>query len=78
MRLNRKKLIFSGVITGFVGMGLGLILSRMFPSPYHGWNFYTDLWREYMIAGAIGGFLLGLSQETIRQLKKERDRQDPD
>jgi hypothetical protein len=76
MNLNKRRIIFSAIVTGVLGTGLGYVISYIFPSPFHGWTFYQNLDRKYMIGGAVAGALLGASQESIRQLKKETDRQD--
>ena len=78
MRLQRKRMVFSGIVTSILGIGLGWVLAYIFPSPYHGWNLYHNLERKYMITGSAAGFLIGICQEAIRQIKKESDRQDPE
>jgi hypothetical protein len=70
--MNTKKILFSGIVTGIVGTGLGLITLALAPVPYSG-KPYRDLQDTYTIIGGIAGLLIGASQETVRQLKKERD-----
>jgi hypothetical protein len=70
--MNTKKILFSAIVTGIVGTGLGLITLALAPVPYSG-KLYKDLQSTYTIIGGIAGLLIGASQETVRQLKKERD-----
>jgi hypothetical protein len=71
-QMNTKKIVFSGMVTGVVGVGLGLVVLALAPCPYTG-KPYQNLDRTYTLIGGIAGLLIGASQETIRQLKKERD-----
>jgi hypothetical protein len=67
--MNRKRIIFSGIVTALLGAGIGWIVGRaLFPSPY-----YRSLGVKYAVVGAVGGSLLGLAQESVRQLKQQRD-----
>ena len=68
--MNRKRIIFSGIVTALLGAGIGWIVGRsLFPSPY-----YRSLGVKYAVVGATAGSLLGCAQETVRQLKQQRDR----
>lgn len=70
--MNKRRILFSGVITAAVGVGLGLVILQMAPMPY-GSSMYRHLRRNYLIISGIAGWLLGSSQETIRQLKRQCD-----
>jgi len=70
--MNRRRILFSGVITAAVGVGLSLVILQMAPMPYAS-SMYRNLKRNYLIIGGITGLLLGSSQETIRQLKRKCD-----
>lgn len=72
--MNLKLIIFSGMITAAVGSGVGWLLANIFPTPYT--MFYQNQERSYIIIGAVGGLLLGSSQESLRQLKVQRDREE--
>lgn len=75
--MNGKRIIFSGIVIAVIGTGLGLVLATLFPTPYRHLEVYQDLDRKYMAIGAVAGFLLGSSLETVRQLQQDSDRQDP-
>ncbi|MCU0535519.1 MAG: hypothetical protein MUD14_16640 [Hydrococcus sp. Prado102] len=68
--MNRKRIIFSGIVTALLGGGIGWIVGRaLVPSPY-----YRNLEVKYAAIGATAGSLLGCAQESVRQLKQQRDR----
>jgi hypothetical protein len=70
--MNNKKIIFSGIVTGFLGLGLGLTLLYLVPYPYTG-KFYQNLKHRYILIGGVAGLLIGSSLETVRQLKEQQD-----
>ncbi len=70
--MNKRRILFSGVITSAVGVGLGVVIFQLAPIPYSS-SMYCNLKRDYLIMGGIAGLLLGASQETIRQLKRKCD-----
>jgi Na+-transporting NADH:ubiquinone oxidoreductase subunit NqrD len=75
--MNPKLLLFSGFIMMLLGIGLGAVLATLLPTPYRsGW--YLDQRSGYMLIGAIGGFLFGVSIEALRELKEQRDREEKD
>lgn len=73
--MNRKLLLFSGLITMTLGAGLGLILATLLPTPYRG-GIYLDQKPGFVLVGATGGFLFGVSVEALRELKEQRDREE--
>jgi hypothetical protein len=73
--MNHKMLLFAGLVTMVIGMGLGLVLSALLPSPYKS-GLYRDQKPGYIAIGAAGGLLVGLSQEAIRQLKQKQDQEE--
>jgi Na+-transporting NADH:ubiquinone oxidoreductase subunit NqrD len=73
--MNRKLLLFSGLITMLIGTGIGAILATLLPTPYRG-GWYPNQRPGYMLIGATGGFLFGVSIEALRELKEQRDRED--
>lgn len=73
--MNLRLIVFSGVITSVVGVGVGLLLANLFPTPYQG-GFYEHMNRKYMAIGGVSGLLIGMSQEALRQLKKQRDEEE--
>ncbi|MGF1540415.1 MAG: hypothetical protein ACFCU5_08180 [Pleurocapsa sp.] len=73
--MNYKKIVFSGIITALLGAGIGWVISRALPSPYTA-EIYRDLDRKYALAGATLGSIFGCSQEALRQLKQQSDREE--
>jgi len=70
--MNYKLLFFAGAVTAVVGFVLGIILAALLPTPYTG-GLYQEQKSGYKIAGALGGFIIGISQEAVRQLKQKQD-----
>ncbi|MCW5317100.1 hypothetical protein GTQ43_25795 [Nostoc sp. KVJ3] len=70
--MNPRLIAFSGLMTAFVGGGIGFIIANLFPSPYTS-QMYQHLDQKYAIFGAVAGLVIGSSQEVIRELKQERD-----
>lgn len=75
--MNGKRIIFSGIMSSLIGLGLGLVLAHVFQTPYRAIPIYQNQRPKYMIIGAVAGLILGSSQEAVRQLKQESDRQNP-
>lgn len=75
--MNHKLLLFSGIITMLVGTGLGFILATLMQTPFST-GLYRDQKSGFMIIGAVGGFLFGVSMEALRELKEQRDREEKD
>lgn len=72
--MNYKLLFFSGMMTMAIGLGLGLILAVLLPTPFRS-GVYRDQKPGYMLIGATGGFLFGVSMEALRELKEQQDRE---
>lgn len=70
--MNYKLLWFAGMITMAIGTGLGLVLTALLPTPYIG-GVYREQKPGFMMVGAVGGLIVGMSQEAIRQLKQQQD-----
>ncbi len=70
--MNHKLVLFSGIVTMAIGMGLGAILATLLPTPFKG-EIYRDQKPGFMVIGATGGFLFGASMEVIRELKEQQD-----
>jgi hypothetical protein len=73
--MNPKLLLFSGIVSMVIGTGLGFILATLLPTPYRG-GIYIGQKPGFMLVGAIGGFLFGVSIEALRELKEQRDREE--
>ncbi|GBE95226.1 hypothetical protein [Nostoc cycadae] len=70
--MNAKLITFSGIVTAFLGAGIGFVVAHLLPCPYTS-PMYKDLAQKYAIIGGVAGLLIGSSQEMIRELKQERD-----
>jgi len=57
-----------------IGMALGLILAALMPTPFRG-GMYQNQKPGFILIGAIGGFLFGVSMEALRELKEQRDKE---
>jgi hypothetical protein len=72
--MNYKLLFFSGMVTMAIGLGLGIIFTVLFATPYTS-GLYREQRNSFIAIGAIGGLLVGVSQEAIRQLKRKQDQE---
>ena len=73
--MNTNRIVFSGVVTSALGVGLGLVMLSLAPCPYTS-NLYRNLKEDYLIIGGVIGLLFGAGQETVRQLKRQCDEED--
>jgi hypothetical protein len=73
--MNNNRIIFSGIVTAVVGVGLGLVMVQLFPTPYRG-EMYQNLDHKYGLIGGVAGLLFGASQEAVRQLKRQCDQEE--
>ncbi|MEM8603668.1 MAG: hypothetical protein AAGF24_07510 [Cyanobacteria bacterium P01_H01_bin.121] len=73
--MNRKRIFYAGIIVALLGLGLGHVLYNAFKPPYQS-RPYQRLGRVYVLVTATGGFFFGMSQEALRQMKRERDREE--
>jgi hypothetical protein len=77
--MNIKLILFSGIITAFLGSILGLasvhLGQRDFNRPQYESQFYANLYKYYGIIGAGVGFAVGVGQECVRELKVQRDKE---
>jgi hypothetical protein len=73
--MNMRLIVFAAIVTAVIGAGLGVATARLtnnrFVSPS-----YQHLDVKFAIIGAGLGLVVGSSQESIRQLKKQRDLED--
>jgi hypothetical protein len=60
-----------------IGTGLGFVLATLLTTPFQA-GLYRDQKPGFMIIGATGGFLFGVSMEALRELKEQRDREEKD
>jgi len=70
--MNRKLILVSALFTAVIGAVIGLAAARMHHGRFAS-SLYRDLGRKYMGVGVATGLLVGAGQESIRQLKQQRD-----
>ena len=70
--MNQRKIWFAGVVTAALGVGIGLVLTKIVTTPYTSKN-YQNLEQTYMLICGTGGLIVGTTQEALRQLQAQRD-----
>jgi hypothetical protein len=73
--MNIKLIIFSAIVTSAIGTGIGVGAAEI-AAPQFVSQTYQNIHTKYAVIGAAAGLLVGGSQEAIRQLKRQRDRED--
>jgi hypothetical protein len=73
--MNKRRVFFSGLVMGLVGVGLGLVLATLFDPPYES-KHYRHIQRIYLIVGGAGGFIYGASISAVQQLKEIQEQRD--
>lgn len=73
--MNRRLIFFAGLMTSVIGAVIGLAVAEM-AAPNFESQFYRDPHRRYAIAGAVAGALIGMGQESVRQLKQQQEQQE--
>ena len=73
--MNTRRIIFSSLVTAVIGAGLGVVMASLAPTQYKG-VIYQNLDRKYAVIGTVAGLMFGASQEAIRQMKQQRDREE--
>jgi hypothetical protein len=78
--MNIKLILFSGLITTLLGSVLGVAVAHIGQPDFNQLKYesqvYQDLHRKYyVLIGAGLGFTVGASQECVRQLKAQRDKE---
>jgi hypothetical protein len=77
--MNKKRIIFSAMITGVIGFVIGLGLVK-FGQPSedqlkYDTATYRQIFRTYGFLGGAVGVFVGAGQEYLRQAKIQRDRE---
>jgi hypothetical protein len=72
--MNSRLIVFSGLITAIVGAVFGLIASEAMNPPYES-DVYRSIHQNYVVAGAVIGLTVGMSQECVRQLKHQQEKE---
>jgi hypothetical protein len=78
--MNIKLILFSGLITAMLGSVFGLAAAHLGQPDFNRLKYesqvYKDLHHKYYgLIGAGLGFTVGFSQECVRQLKAQRDKE---
>lgn len=73
--MNMKLILFSAVLTSFVGACIGLGVAEV-AAPRYVSRTYRELPDKYVYVGAVAGLVIGGCQEAVRQLKKQRDEEE--
>jgi L-cystine uptake protein TcyP (sodium:dicarboxylate symporter family) len=73
--MNIKLIIFSGIVTAIIGSVIGVGTAKITANRYTS-TIYQNVDTTYAEIGLVTGLLVGTSQETLRQLKKQRDREE--
>lgn len=73
--MNRRLILFAGLVSSAIGVVIGLAVAEMAAPDYQS-QLYQDAHRKYAIVGAVAGALVGAGQEAVRQLKQQQDRRE--
>jgi hypothetical protein len=74
--MNGKLILFSAIVTAGVGAVMGLGLAEMRSDSYFDRASSHSLHQRYAIVGTGIGFLFGAGLESVRELKKQQDREE--
>lgn len=75
--MNQRKIWFAGIVTTGMGVVIGLVLAKIVESPFTSQTYQRQrLERIYMLVCGTGGLLVGTTQEALRQLQEQRDREE--
>jgi hypothetical protein len=78
--MNIKLIICSGIVTAIIGGVFGLATVEIsrgdLRQPKYESEFYQNLHDKYpLIIGTGLGFIIGMGQETVRELEKNKNRE---
>jgi len=73
--MNFKLIVFSSLITALIGAMIGFAAGGLF-RPKFSSQIYRNIHRNYTVVGGVTGLIIGGCQESIRQLKKQRDEEE--
>ncbi len=75
--MNIRLVVFSGVITAFIGAVIGLAAAQIGQRNFNQLKFegqyYQDLHNRYALIGASVGFVVGVAQECVREMKSQQE-----
>lgn len=70
--MNNKLIFLSAIITAVAGSIIGVAAAEMSDNKYQS-ELYRDIHAKFALVGGVAGFFIGAGQESIRQLKQQRD-----
>ncbi|MGF1490805.1 MAG: hypothetical protein ACFBSE_27245 [Prochloraceae cyanobacterium] len=70
--MNNKLIFLSAIITAIAGTILGIAAAEMSNNKYQS-RLYRDIHVKFALVGGVAGFVIGAGQESVRQLKGQRD-----
>ncbi|MFB2837696.1 hypothetical protein [Floridanema evergladense] len=73
--MNFKLIVFSSLITALIGATIGFAIGGL-SRPRFNSQIYRDIHRNYAVVGGVTGLIIGSCQESIRQMKKQRDEEE--
>jgi hypothetical protein len=73
--MNGKLILFSAIIMAVIGAIIGMGWAEMRSYAYY-YRSSSSLRRNYVIVGTGIGFLIGTGLESVRELKKQQDREE--
>ena len=74
--MNGKLILFSAIVTAGVGAVVGLGLAEMRSDSYSYRESSNSLHQRYTIIGTGIGFLVGAGLESVRELKKQQEKEE--
>ncbi|MEH2316474.1 hypothetical protein [Nostoc sp.] len=78
--MNIRLIFFSGFITALIGSVIGLGAAQLGQRDFNHLRYegksYQNLYRNYALMGAGLGFVAGVGQACVRELKVQRDREE--
>jgi hypothetical protein len=75
-----RLIVFSGMVTGLIGMMVGLAATKIgqpdFNRLKYSSDLYSNIYKNFIWIGAGVGVSIGVAQECLRELKQERDEEE--
>lgn len=73
--MNGKRILFSAIVIAVIGAVLGFILAKM-KSHFYSYRTIQSSYLQQTIGGATIGLLVGAALESVKELKKQQDREE--
>lgn len=77
--MNIKLIFFSGIVTAALGSVLGLAVAHIGQQDFNDLKYESEIYQDlndyYALIGAGLGLAVGISQECVRELKAQRDKE---